>query len=118
MCNACRIYGNQQENKCSCYQACNKYFPFLTVFGMNVGGLPWTEKNDPSLKDGFRNVMILCVAILLFLLLCVAFPYLYAHISAWRRRRALRRSWSINRKPFVRRTLLGGRFQPGSYVRV
>ncbi|RDY10578.1 zntB, partial [Mucuna pruriens] len=33
------------------------------VFGMNVGGVPWTGQNAPELKDGFRNVMLLCVAI-------------------------------------------------------
>ncbi|KAK9290324.1 hypothetical protein L1049_008491 [Liquidambar formosana] len=35
------------------------------VFGMNVGGVPWTDQKDPALKDGFRNVMLVCVAMLL-----------------------------------------------------
>ncbi|WVY93838.1 hypothetical protein V8G54_032926 [Vigna mungo] len=30
------------------------------VFGMNVGGVPWTGQNAPELKDGFRNVILLC----------------------------------------------------------
>ncbi|KAI4375908.1 hypothetical protein MLD38_013724 [Melastoma candidum] len=30
------------------------------VFGMNVGGVPWTGQRDPKLKDGFRNVMLIC----------------------------------------------------------
>ncbi|PWA71062.1 magnesium transporter CorA-like family protein [Artemisia annua] len=28
------------------------------VFGMNVGGVPWTGQRDPALVDGFRNVML------------------------------------------------------------
>ncbi|URE31769.1 hypothetical protein MUK42_06555 [Musa troglodytarum] len=27
------------------------------IFGMNVGGVPWTAQKDPALQDGFRNVM-------------------------------------------------------------
>ncbi|KAL5988413.1 hypothetical protein ACLOJK_036177 [Asimina triloba] len=37
------------------------------VFGMNVGGVPWTTQRDPSVKDGFWNVLLLCGAMLLFL---------------------------------------------------
>nr|GEZ29506.1 Mg2+ transporter protein, CorA-like/zinc transport protein ZntB [Tanacetum cinerariifolium] len=29
------------------------------LFGMNVGGVPWTQQRDPKLKNGFRNVMLL-----------------------------------------------------------
>eukprot|EP00249_Psilotum_nudum_P020489 c27728_g1_i2 orf=725-1897(+) len=29
------------------------------AFGMNVGGVPWTGQNDPALKHGFRNVILL-----------------------------------------------------------
>ncbi|GLU08962.1 hypothetical protein SLE2022_258430 [Rubroshorea leprosula] len=45
------------------------------VFGMNVGGVPWTGQNDPKLQDGFRN-----------------------------KSRSIKRSWSLNRS-FIRRTL-------------
>ncbi|KAF8377418.1 hypothetical protein HHK36_030795 [Tetracentron sinense] len=80
------------------------------AFGMNVGGLPWAGQKDPSQKDGFRNVMFICIAMLLLILLCFTFPAIYACIVAWWRRGALGRSSSLNRKLFLRRTL-GGRFQ-------
>lgn len=88
------------------------------VFGMNVGGVPWTEQRDPTLKYGFRNVMLLCVAMLLFVLLCFIFPALYTRFSAWQRRRALRRTWSLNRKSFLRRTLGSGVQQREGYLRI
>ncbi|KAL3580313.1 hypothetical protein D5086_018148 [Populus alba] len=75
------------------------------VFGMNVGGVPWTEQKNPEEKDGFRNVMFLCVGMLVLLLLCFLFPALYTHIAAWLRRMALKRSWSLNRKSFLKRTV-------------
>ncbi|KAL0412651.1 UNVERIFIED_CONTAM: Zinc transport protein ZntB [Sesamum radiatum] len=89
------------------------------VFGMNVGGVPWTEQRDPTLKDGFRNVMFLCAAMLVIILLCFLFPFLYSRITAWRRRRVLRRSWSLNRKSFVRRAGVDGeRTERGGYLRI
>ncbi|ERN18077.1 hypothetical protein AMTRI_Chr13g89640 [Amborella trichopoda] len=88
------------------------------MFGMNVGGVPWTEQKNPALKDGFRNVLFVCVAMLLLLLLCFSTPALYTRISAWRRRRTLRRSFSLNRKSFSRRTLLGGGHQNAGYLRI
>ncbi|GMH23681.1 hypothetical protein Nepgr_025524 [Nepenthes gracilis] len=39
------------------------------VFGMNVGGIPWTSQREPDHKDGFRNVMLLCVVMLLLVVL-------------------------------------------------
>lgn len=68
------------------------------VFGMNVGGVPWTEQKNPANLDGFFNVMLICVVILLILLLCFLFPSLYSHVSAWRTRRALTRSSSQNKR--------------------
>ncbi|PKU83850.1 hypothetical protein MA16_Dca020733 [Dendrobium catenatum] len=89
------------------------------VFGMNVGGVPWTGQKDPELKDGFRNVLLLCAAMFLLLLFCFTFPTIYRHISAWSNRAALRRSWSLNRKSFLRRTLRRGAFQGGGgYIRL
>ncbi|XP_068668998.1 uncharacterized protein [Aristolochia californica] len=89
------------------------------VFGMNVGGVPWTDQTNPLLQDGFQNVMLISFATLLLLLLCFAFPSLYARIASWKRRRAMRRSISLNRKSFLRRTLLRDRFQGGGgYVRL
>uniref|UniRef100_A0ACD5ZVY7 Uncharacterized protein n=1 Tax=Avena sativa TaxID=4498 RepID=A0ACD5ZVY7_AVESA len=74
------------------------------VFGMNVGGVPWTEQNkNPKNLDGFVNVMVICAVILLLLLLCFLFPSLYSHVTAWRTRRELTRSSSQNKrhlKPF------------------
>ncbi|CAK9187393.1 unnamed protein product [Ilex paraguariensis] len=86
------------------------------VFGMNVGGVPWTEQRNPKVKEGFRNVMFVCFAMLLLVLLCFLFPALYTRIAAWRRRRALRRSWSLNRKSFLKRTVTGG--DRGGYLRI
>ncbi|KAG0463424.1 hypothetical protein HPP92_019493 [Vanilla planifolia] len=89
------------------------------VFGMNVGGVPWTGQEDPKLKDGFRNVMLLCAAMLLLLLTAFTFPMIYARFSAWRKQTALKRSWSLNRKSFLKRTLRRGAFQGGDgYVRL
>ncbi|KAF8411326.1 hypothetical protein HHK36_003873 [Tetracentron sinense] len=88
------------------------------VFGMNVGGVPWTGQKDPAIKDGFRNVLFLCVVMLLLVLLCFTFPVIYARIAAWRRRRALSMGWSLNRKSFLRRTLGGGLQDRGSYLRI
>ncbi|CAA0806738.1 Magnesium transporter CorA-like family protein [Striga hermonthica] len=78
------------------------------VFGMNVGGVPWTGQRDPELKDGFRNVMILCFAMLVIILLCFLFPAIYKGVTAWKKRRVLRKSWSLNRRSFFRRTERGG----------
>ncbi|XP_031265690.1 uncharacterized protein LOC116124126 isoform X2 [Pistacia vera] len=86
------------------------------VFGMNVGGVPWTGQRDPELKDGFRNVMFLCLAMLFFVLLCFICPHLYTRFLAWQRRRAMRRSWSLNRKSFLRRTV--GFQERGGYLRI
>lgn len=89
------------------------------VFGMNVGGVPWTGQIDPKIKDGFRNVMILCAAMLLLVLLCFCFPTLYTHVAAWHRKRAMRRSWSLNRKSFLKRTTENGGVQErGGYLRI
>ncbi|KAG2581390.1 hypothetical protein PVAP13_6KG031900 [Panicum virgatum] len=69
------------------------------VFGMNVGGVPWTEQNkNPKNRDGFMNVMLICVVILLLLLLCFLFPSLYSHVTTWRTRRELKRSNSQNKR--------------------
>ncbi|XP_026431385.1 uncharacterized protein LOC113328518 [Papaver somniferum] len=86
------------------------------VFGMNVGGVPWTEQKNPKLKDGFLNVMLICVVTLFLVFLCFMFPTVYVYISTWRRRRALKRSWSLNRKSFLRRTM--GVPERGGYLRI
>ncbi|KAL9415441.1 hypothetical protein AB3S75_043683 [Citrus x aurantiifolia] len=86
------------------------------VFGMNVGGVPWTLQEEP--KDGFRNVVFLCVAMLVLVLLCFLCPAAYSRIAAWQRRRAMRRSWSLNRKSFLKRSVgvqVQGR---GGYLRL
>ncbi|XP_058069496.1 uncharacterized protein LOC131218748 [Magnolia sinica] len=84
------------------------------VFGMNVGGVPWTGQNDPALKDGFLNVILLCGALLLVLVACFTFRALYTRISAWvlMKKRAFRRTASLNRKSFLGRKILeNGRVQ-------
>ncbi|KAK7328065.1 hypothetical protein VNO77_22161 [Canavalia gladiata] len=88
------------------------------VFGMNVGGVPWTGQNIPKQNDGFRNVMLLCVAMLFLVLLCFIFPALYTRIAAaWRSKRALGRSWSLNRKSLLRRSLRIDQ-ERGGYLRI
>ncbi|XP_020109329.1 uncharacterized protein LOC109724814 [Ananas comosus] len=87
------------------------------VFGMNVGGVPWTDQKNPELKDGFINVMVICAAILFLLLLCFLFPSLYVRVSSWRSRHALKRSLSVNRRPFVRRNIPNGHHR-GDYMRL
>lgn len=98
--------------------AINKHHAFVSVFGMNVGGVPWTGQRDPELKDGFRNVMFLCLAMLLLVLLCFIFPYLYTRILAWQRLRAMRRSWSFNRKSFLKRSVGVQVQERGGYLRI
>ncbi|GAB4853363.1 hypothetical protein Ancab_017540 [Ancistrocladus abbreviatus] len=89
------------------------------VFGMNVGGVPWTAQNEPELKDGFLNVMFLCVIMLLVVLLCFAFPALYARVDGWWRKRAtFKNSLSLNRKSFLKRTSAGRSQERGGYLRV
>ncbi|KAK4381307.1 UNVERIFIED_CONTAM: Zinc transport protein ZntB [Sesamum angustifolium] len=89
------------------------------VFGMNVGGVPWTGQRDPELKNGFRNVMMLCAGMLVIVLLCFVFPALYSRVMSWRRRQLLLRSLSITRKSFIRRSPGGGeRSERGGYLRL
>ncbi|KAG6425007.1 hypothetical protein SASPL_115430 [Salvia splendens] len=89
------------------------------VFGMNVGGVPWTGQRDPTIKDGFRNVLIVCAAMLGVVLLCFLFPALYSRVMAWRRRQVMQRSWSLNRRSFVRRAgMVGERTERGGYIRL
>ncbi|KAK3015117.1 hypothetical protein RJ639_006797 [Escallonia herrerae] len=77
------------------------------VFGMNVGGVPWTLQRDPELKDGFRNVIMLCVALLLLVVLCFIFVDSYNRIKVWYRKRAMGISSSqksLNRRNSFKRT--------------
>ncbi|KAL6012714.1 hypothetical protein ACLOJK_003203 [Asimina triloba] len=86
------------------------------VFGMNVGGVPWTGQEDPDIKDGFRNVLLLCAAMVLLLLVCFTFPLFVKMYHTWKRRMAFRRSTSLNRKSFLRRRIRPQ--QNGDYVRI
>lgn len=89
------------------------------VFGMNVGGVPWTGQRNPELEDGFRNVMMVCAAMLGIVLLCFLFPALYSRVMAWRRRQVMQRSWSLNRRSIIRRAGIDGeRTERGGYVRL
>ncbi|KAK2983203.1 hypothetical protein RJ640_018548 [Escallonia rubra] len=77
------------------------------VFGMNVGGVPWTLQRDPELKDGFRNVIMLCVALLLLVVLCFIFVDSYNRIKVWHRKRVMGMSSSqksLNRRNSFKRT--------------
>ncbi|XP_074312787.1 uncharacterized protein LOC141648192 [Silene latifolia] len=89
------------------------------VFGMNVGGVPWTNQwKHPELKDGFRNVMFLCLVMLLVVLLCFSFGSLYTRICAWWTRKTLKRNWSLNRRSFIKRTPRDGDEERGGFVRI
>ncbi|KAJ0230039.1 hypothetical protein HA466_0311330 [Hirschfeldia incana] len=76
------------------------------VFGMNVGGVPWTGQNKPELADGFRNVMYICLIMLVVVLSCFGFPALYSRIASWWRMRAMNRSWSLRRSFQKRPTIV------------
>ncbi|CAI0401132.1 unnamed protein product [Linum tenue] len=86
------------------------------VFGMNVGGVPWTGQDDPELEDGFQNVILLCLGMLLLVLLCFLFPSAWASFASWRQRIGMKRSWSINRKSFLKRTI--GLQERKGYLRI
>uniref|UniRef100_A0A1D1YEJ6 Zinc transport protein ZntB n=1 Tax=Anthurium amnicola TaxID=1678845 RepID=A0A1D1YEJ6_9ARAE len=88
------------------------------IFGMNVGGVPWTGQRDPSLEGGFRNVLFICAAMLLFLLFCFSFPSIYTRVSAWRRRQSLKKSYSLNRKSFLKRTVQGNGTRERDYTQI
>lgn len=72
---------------------------------MNVGGVPWTGQDNPKLRDGFRNVMILCVVMLFIVLLCFIFPSLYFRLTTSPKRSVVKKSWSINKRSFHMRSL-------------
>ncbi|KAK9000671.1 hypothetical protein V6N11_081160 [Hibiscus sabdariffa] len=74
------------------------------VFGMNVGGVPWTMQKQPEIEDGFLNVMILSLVMLLLVLLCFLFPALYTRVTAWCKKRSQRPSLSQNRRSFLWRS--------------
>ncbi|GAB2219393.1 hypothetical protein Droror1_Dr00007028 [Drosera rotundifolia] len=88
------------------------------VFGMNVGGVPWTNQREPELSDGFRNVMMLCLLMLLVVLLCFAFPAVYSHVVIWWGKKNFKKSWSLNRKTFLKRTAGGRSSEGGGYLRI
>lgn len=97
------------------------FWNLSAVFGMNVGGVPWTDQKNPELKDGFRNVMFLCIVMLIAVLLCFSFPALYTYLAAWHRRRKMRKSWSLNRKSFLKRTVRNNGVEGrggGGYLRI
>ncbi|CAN0880138.1 Zinc transport protein ZntB [Linum grandiflorum] len=73
------------------------------VFGMNVGGVPWTGQDKPELRYGFENVMLLCLGMLVLVLLCFLFPSVCTSLTSWRRRVAMRRGWTLNRRSFLKR---------------
>ncbi|KAG1368431.1 Mg2 transporter protein [Cocos nucifera] len=91
------------------------YLSFLSMIFLPLSIVTGGQR-DPDLKDGFRNVMILCGALLFLLLVCFIFPYIYARISSGRRHAAL--SWPIGRKSFLRKTIHQDGFQGGGYIRI
>ena len=91
---------------------------YCAVFGMNVGGVPWTIQKSPDIKDGFQNVLLLCLFTLVVVLLCFFFASLYTRINAWRNRKSLQRNWSMNRKSFLRRTSGAVHQEKEGYLRI
>ncbi|GAB2218019.1 hypothetical protein Droror1_Dr00001235 [Drosera rotundifolia] len=76
------------------------------VFGMNVGGIPWTSQKGHPEKEGFRNVMLLC-AILVIAMLCLlwffessfwSMPWMWLEDSS-------RVEQLLNWRPFLRRPM-------------
>ncbi|KAL1812114.1 hypothetical protein ACET3Z_022179 [Daucus carota] len=72
------------------------------VFGMNVGGVPWTGQDDPRLEDGFRNVIWLSMVTLLLILVLFLFPAFCIRLTAWFRKGNVRKGWY--RRSFARRS--------------
>ncbi|KAM7251955.1 hypothetical protein ACFE04_023838 [Oxalis oulophora] len=72
------------------------------VFGMNVGGVPWTGQNNPELRDGFRNVILLTLATLFTIFICFIFPAVYRHVASWRRQKTLKKTFFSSRS-FLKR---------------
>jgi len=88
----------------------------VAVFGMNVGGVPWTGQKDPTSEDGFRNVLLICAAILfLFLAFFGAVP-LYMRLSAWRKRIMDKRIWPSTGRSFSKRGNYSGDTYSGGYL--
>ncbi|KAJ0852002.1 putative Mg2+ transporter protein, CorA-like/Zinc transport protein ZntB [Helianthus annuus] len=56
-----------------------------------TGGIPWTQQETPKLKNGFRNVMLVCVGTLILVLLCFLFPFLYGRISGWEKTKSFKK---------------------------
>ncbi|XP_024396889.1 uncharacterized protein [Physcomitrium patens] len=50
------------------------------AFGMNVGGVPWTTQTNPKNIHGFRNIMFICAAIVIILLLIFGAVPLYNYL--------------------------------------
>lgn len=86
------------------------------VFGMNVGGVPWTGQKDPTLEDGFYNVLLICAAILLLLLAFFGVVPLYMRLSAWRKRIMDKRIWPSTRRSFSKRGNYSGDTYSGGYL--
>uniref|UniRef100_A0A0D6R3F3 Magnesium transporter n=1 Tax=Araucaria cunninghamii TaxID=56994 RepID=A0A0D6R3F3_ARACU len=86
------------------------------IFGMNVGGVPWTEQKNPALRDGFINVLLICAAILLLLLVCFGAIPVYTRLSAWRKRQASKKIWSSTRRSFTKRGNYSGETHNGGYL--
>jgi Mg2+ and Co2+ transporter CorA len=86
------------------------------AFGMNVGGVPWTEQKDPTLKNGFRNVLLICAAILFLLLAFFGAVPLYMRLSAWRKQLVGKRIWSSTRRSFSKRGNYFGDTHSGGYL--
>lgn len=75
------------------------------VFGMNVGGVPWSGQDRPELKDGFINVMLICFGTVVFFLLCFLF---LSRVMSWRQKSVPGRknwlNWLLG-KYFLQKTL-------------
>eukprot|EP00249_Psilotum_nudum_P030577 c43338_g1_i1 orf=285-1637(-) len=53
-----------------------------SVFGMNVGGVPWVKQSDPIVENGFRNVLFICTGMLFILLSCFFAGPLYKRLTS------------------------------------
>ncbi|KAJ7541389.1 hypothetical protein O6H91_10G057300 [Diphasiastrum complanatum] len=85
------------------------------AFGMNVGGVPWTDREDPHKNHGFRNVILLCTAVLVLLLACFGAVPLYSFVTSQRRQGDIKKRWLSSIKSIRRRSNPSAEWQHGGY---
>lgn len=65
---------------------------------MNVGGVPWTKQTDPTLVNGFRNVLIICAVIVMLLLAGFGVVPLYTYLVTRHKHQAVKAKWLSSKR--------------------